>query len=68
MKKDFDENGLLPNGKLIYRLLTGIDDKSFCEKVSKALADGYELYGSPSCTFNGVNVIVAQAVVYKIIN
>jgi len=48
-----------------YRLLTGIDDSSFCQKVSDALADGYELYGSPSVTFNGKNVIAAQAVVLK---
>ena len=49
--------------KLKYRLLTGVDDRSFCEKVSKALEDGYELYGSPSATFNGQNVIAVQAVV-----
>lgn len=51
--------------KLPYRLLTGPDDKSFCERVSAALEDGYELYGSPSATFNGERVIVAQAVVLK---
>ncbi len=53
--------------KLKYRLLTGIDDRSFCEKVSKALDDGYELYGSPSITYNKslkAN-IVAQAVILK---
>ena len=49
--------------KLKYRLLTGVDDRSFCEKVSRALKDGYELYGSPAATFNGNNVIVAQALV-----
>lgn len=48
-----------------YRLLTGIDDSSFCQKVSDALDEGYELYGSPSVTFNGKNVIAAQAVVLK---
>ncbi len=48
--------------KLKYRLLTGPDDKSFCERVSKALEDGYELYGSPSITFNGERCIVAQAI------
>jgi hypothetical protein len=45
-----------------YRLLTGIDDRQFCEKVSEALASGYQLYGSPAITFNGKNCIVAQAV------
>ena len=49
--------------KLRYRLLTGPDDRAFCERVSKALDDGYELYGSPSITFNGERCIVAQALV-----
>lgn len=48
-----------------YRLLTGIDDSQFCARVSEALDNGYELYGSPSATFNGKNVIVAQAIVLK---
>lgn len=29
--------------RLPYRLLTGPDDRSFCEQVSAALLDGYEL-------------------------
>ena len=49
--------------KLRYRLLTGPDDRRFCERISAALDDGYELYGSPSATFNGKEVIVAQALV-----
>lgn len=49
--------------KLRYRLLTGADDRKFCERISAALDDGYELYGSPSATFNGESVIVAQALV-----
>lgn len=49
--------------KLGYRLLTGPDDRSFCEKVSKALEEGYVLYGSPAITHDGKNNIVAQAVV-----
>lgn len=48
-----------------YRLLTGPDDHAFCERVSAALEDGYELYGSPAATFNGKDVIVAQAVVLR---
>jgi len=48
-----------------FRMLTGIDDSAFCQKVSDALADGYVLYGSPTMTFNGTNVIVGQAVVLK---
>jgi len=51
--------------KLAYKLLTGPDDHSFCQRISDALADGYELYGSPAITCNdGVN-IVAQAVILK---
>lgn len=49
--------------RLRYRLLTGPDDDTFCERVSEALADGYQLHGSPAATFNGERVIVAQALV-----
>ena len=49
--------------RLPYRLLTGPDDRAFCARVSAALAEGYRLHGSPSATFNGERVIVAQAVV-----
>jgi hypothetical protein len=49
--------------RLAYRVLTGPDDRSFCERVSAALADGYRLHGGPAVTFNGERVIVAQAVV-----
>ena len=48
-----------------YRMLTGIDDSAFCQKVSDALNDGYELYGSPTMTFDGKNVYVGQAVILK---
>ncbi len=54
-----------PDDKPIYRLLTGKDDKAFCERVSEALAQGYVLYGSPAITFNGEHNVVAQAVVWK---
>jgi len=49
--------------RLPYRLITGKDDSSFCERISELIKDGYELYGSPSCTFNGNDIIVAQAVI-----
>jgi len=32
---------------LIYRFLTGKDDANFCHKVTKALSEGWELYGDP---------------------
>ncbi|MEZ0491817.1 DUF1737 domain-containing protein [Kineococcus sp. TBRC 1896] len=49
--------------KLSYRLLTGPDDRSFCEKVSAALADGYVLFGGPSLTTTDGRTVAAQAVV-----
>lgn len=53
-----------PNDLPIYRLLTGPDDAVFCKKVSEAIKLGYKLYGSPSVTYNGENVIAAQAVIW----
>ncbi|WAH95475.1 DUF1737 domain-containing protein [Arthrobacter sp. MMS18-M83] len=49
--------------KLSYRLITGPDTKEFCERISTALSEGYVLHGSPAATFNGTDVIVAQAIV-----
>lgn len=53
-----------PDGLPTYRLLTGPDDATFCRRVSEALALGYKLYGSPAATFNGQNVVVAQAIIW----
>ncbi len=36
----------------IYRFLTGRDDSEFCHKVTKALSEGWELYGSPQYAFD----------------
>jgi len=52
-------------GIVRYRLLTGPDDSSFCRRVSDALAEGWELYGSPSISVSGERVMVAQAVVLR---
>ena len=54
-----------PNYTKPYKMLTGIDDSEFCDKVVRHLENGYELYGSPTSAFNGKNVIVGQAVVLK---
>ena len=51
------------DGRLRYRLLTGPDDSSFCERISAALDEGYELYGSPSITHTPDGVVAAQAVI-----
>lgn len=49
---------------LPYRLLTGGDDRAFCEKVSTALDEGYVLHGGPSITTRPDGTVVcAQAVV-----
>jgi len=56
----------LPEGKLVYRLMTGTDDREFCERVSQALLEGYQLYGLPVMTFDHTRseMRVAQAVVW----
>jgi hypothetical protein len=38
----------------IYRFLSGEDDSSFCHKVTKALSEGWELYGSPTYAYDAV--------------
>lgn len=50
----------------VYRYLTGKDDVNFCARVTQALNDGYALYGSPTMTFNGTDVIVGQAIVKEV--
>ena len=50
----------------VYRYLTGKDDVNFCARVTKALNEGYELYGSPTMSFNGTDVIVGQAIVKEV--
>ncbi len=49
---------------LIYRFLTGDDDAAFCHKVTKALSEGWALYGSPNYAFDAQNkrMRVGQAV------
>jgi hypothetical protein len=53
-----------PDGLPTYRVLTGVDDVAFCHRVSEAIALGYRLYGFPTSTFNGKNVILAQAIIW----
>ena len=52
----------------VYRYLTGKDDVNFCARVTEALNSGYTLYGSPTMTFNGTDVIVGQAIVKDVEN
>ena len=48
-----------------YKLLTGLDDANFCQRVSDHLDAGYELAGAPVMTVKGSTVYVGQAVVRK---
>ncbi len=51
----------------IYRLLTGKDDADFCHKVTKALCEGWELYGEPKYTGNTfVGLNCAQGVIKEV--
>lgn len=63
MTSPTDDDAASPGGRLAYRLLTGPDDRTFCRRVSAALAEGYRLYGSPAATFDDERVVVAQALV-----
>ncbi|UQI47970.1 DUF1737 domain-containing protein [Streptomyces sp. HU2014] len=54
-----------PDGLPVYRVMTGSDDAAFCRRVSEAIELGYELHGGPALTFNGENVIVAQALIWR---
>lgn len=49
--------------RLRYILLTAPDGDELAARVSEALDEGYELYGSPAISFAGDDLLVAQAVV-----
>ncbi len=55
----------MADDRLRYRLLSGPDNHEFCERVSNALDEGYQLYGSPSVTYDpdSGSAIVVQAIV-----
>jgi len=53
-----------PDGLPSYRVLTGPDDAAFCHRVSEAIALGYRLHGGPALTYDGKQVIVAQAMLW----
>jgi hypothetical protein len=59
-----DGPGAPPDGLPVYRVLTGPDDATFCNRVSEALQLGYELHGGPAVTANGTSVVVAQALLW----
>lgn len=49
---------------IAYRLLTEDDTSAFCHKVTKALSEGWVLYGEPHYTFDAARGVMrcAQAV------
>ncbi len=55
-----------PDNRPIYRLLTGKDDRAFCERVSEALEQGWRLHGSPTLAWDTENSCMkaAQAVIW----
>lgn len=50
-----------------YRYLTGPDDSSFCDRVTEALNDGWELQGDATLAFNGSTgqMMCGQAIVRR---
>lgn len=50
----------------LYTILTGPDDETFCKRVCAKLNNGWELYGSPTLTFNGKDVIAGQALIKEV--
>jgi hypothetical protein len=48
-----------------YKLLTGLDDSNFCQRVSDHLDAGYELAGAPVMVVKGSTVYVGQSIVRK---
>lgn len=51
-----------------YRLLTGPDTAEFCHKVTRALAEGWELHGDPAYAHDPTTgqMRCAQAVVKEV--
>ncbi len=49
----------------LYRYLTGVDDATFCHKVTAALNKGWNLYGSPSYSYDrkAKRMVCGQAVI-----
>ena len=46
-----------------YRFLSGVDNAEFCQRVSDALADGYELYGNPLSLIDKVVLMEGQVII-----
>ncbi len=53
----------IDKSKKNYKFITGTDDEVFCQKISDALEEGYQLYGEPKLSHDGTKTICGQAVV-----
>lgn len=51
-----------------YRYLTGQDDAVFCHRVTQALSRDWQLYGSPTLTYDPINkrVVCGQALIKEV--
>jgi hypothetical protein len=52
----------------LYRYLTGPDDASFCHRITEVLNRGWQLYGSPTLTYDieKKQVVCGQAIIKEI--
>jgi hypothetical protein len=52
----------------LYRYLTGRDDAAFCHRITEALNRGWQLYGSPTLTYDPENkrVVCGQAIIKEV--
>jgi hypothetical protein len=50
----------------LYTYLTGPDDEKFCRRVCAKLNQGWQLYGNPTLTYDGKDVIAGQALIKEI--
>jgi hypothetical protein len=57
-----------PKTTTLYRFLVGLDDASFCHRVSDALSKGWQLHGSSSLVFDATTgkVMCGQPVIKTI--
>ena len=53
------------NTEKLYKMLTGLDDSAFCQKVTDHIEAGYTLHGSPTMVVKGTQIWVGQAVTRK---
>ncbi|MEU1870218.1 hypothetical protein RKD37_000385 [Streptomyces ambofaciens] len=56
--------GTPPDGLPAYRVMTGPDDATFCQRVSEVIGLGHELDEGPAIAFNGESVNNAKALVW----